>query len=230
MASIEETTLRSKTLFMFTLAGLANLAGQAGAQGIYTCVDAKGRTITADRPIIECLDRTQRELTRSGLVKRQVGPVLTAQEQMLQEEKDKLAAEQRIRELEEKRRGRALLQRYPNYAAHEQERAAAMEQIDEVIKNSIKRVGELLTQRKAIASEFEFYAKDPSKAPNSLKLRKEDNDSSTLAQQKILLSQEEEKKRVNLRFDEELLRLRQLWALRGSPVSAAASAPGSAKN
>jgi hypothetical protein len=227
MASIEKTTfLYSRTLFKLALAGVVSLGAQAWAQGIYTCVDAKGRTITADRPIIECLDRTQRELTRSGLVKRQVGPALTAQEQALQEEKDKLLAEQRIREIEEKRRGRALLQRYPNYATHEQERAAAMEQINEVIKNSARRASELLTQRKAIASEFEFYVKDPSKAPSALKLRKEDNESSILAQQKILLAQEEEKKRVNFRFDEELVRLRQLWALRGTPVSAAASSAG----
>ena len=101
-----------------------------------------------------------------------------------------------------------------------------MEQINEVIKNSTTKAGELLTQRKAIASEFEFYVKDPSKAPSALKLRKEDNESSILAQQKILLAQEEEKKRVNSRFDEELVRLRHLWTLRGTPVSAAASSAG----
>ncbi|UUZ72441.1 DUF4124 domain-containing protein [Polaromonas sp. P1(28)-8] len=63
------------------------LCGEAAAQSIYTCVDAKGRKITADRPIAECMDRTQQELTRSGRLRREVGPSLTAQERAAQEEK-----------------------------------------------------------------------------------------------------------------------------------------------
>ena len=93
-------------------------ASQAAAQHIYTCVDGKGRKITADRPIAECMDRTQKELNRSGTVKREVGPSLTAQERAAQEEKDKAAAEARAREAEDKRRDRALLQRYPTRAVH----------------------------------------------------------------------------------------------------------------
>ena len=201
-----------------SLAGLALLCGvAAGAQDIYSCVDARGRTITADRPIPECIDRTQRELSRYGLVKRQIGPSLTAHEQAAQDEKDRQAAEMRAREAEEKRRDRALLLRYPTRAVHDQERAAALVQIDEVIKASIKRRGELAEQRKAIASELEFYAKDPSKAPASLKRRLEENEGSVAVQQKFIADQEQEKKRVNLRFDEELVKLKQLWAM-GSPA------------
>ncbi|WP_432214584.1 DUF4124 domain-containing protein, partial [Salmonella enterica] len=36
--------------------------------GIYTCVDAKGRKLTADRPILDCIDREQKELNASGQV------------------------------------------------------------------------------------------------------------------------------------------------------------------
>ena len=210
---------------LFSL-GLAGLGSTATAQDIYSCVDAKGRTITADRPIAECIDRTQRELSRSGLLKRQVGPTLTMHEQNALEEKEKLAAEMRARENEEKRRDKALLQRYPTRAAHDQERAAALVQIDEVIKASSKRRGELADQRKAIAGEFEFYVKDPSKAPASLKRQLEENDSSTAAQQTFILDQEMEKKRINQRFDEELAKLKQLWAQITPPVN---PATGSAK-
>lgn len=230
MASIEESILRLKTLLMIALVGLASLGGYAGAQDIYTCVDAKGRTITADRPIIDCLDRSQRELTRSGLVKRQLGPTLTAHEQILQDEKDKLAAEQRAREVEEKRRDRALLLRYPTRAVHDQERSAALSQIDEVIKASSKRSGELASQRKAIADELEFYVKNPSRAPASLQLRLQDNEANLLVQQKFVKDQEQEKKRVNLRFDEELIKLKQLWALTGPAANAGANVLRNSKN
>ena len=46
----------------------------AAGVGIYSCVDARGRTITADRPIADCSDREQRELNPSGTVKRKVEP------------------------------------------------------------------------------------------------------------------------------------------------------------
>jgi hypothetical protein len=211
---------------------MSGLWGQAAAQGIYTCVDGKGRKITADRPIAECIDRAQQELTPSGLVKRQLGPSLTAHEQAVQDEKDKLAADARARETEDKRRDRALVQRYPARALHDQERAAALVQIDEVIKAASKRTAELAGQRKAIAGEFEFYAKDPSKAPTSLKHRLEENEASVSVQQRFIAEQQQEKNRVNQRFDEELARLRQLWAMLSVPPATAAvnSGKNSTKN
>jgi hypothetical protein len=219
--------LISQTTLRVGLVWVACLGGNAAAQGIYTCVDAKGRTLTADRPIIECLDRPQQELTRTGTVKRQIGPSLTAREQAAQQEKDRQTAELRAREAEEKRRDRALLLRYPDRAVHDQERATALAQIDEVIKASSKRTLELAEQRKAVNSEFEFYVKDPGKAPPSLKRRLEENDSSVLVQKRFILDQEQEKKRVNRRFDEELVKLKELWASSGgASAKASASAAG----
>ena len=195
------------------------------AQNIYTCVDAKGRKITADRPIAECTDRTQQELSRSGLVKRLVGPSLTAPERAALEEKEKLAAETLAREAEDKRRDRALLLRYPSRAVHDKERVTALAQIDEVIKAASNRTVQLAEQRAAINTELEFYLKDPSRAPAALKRRVEENDGSVLVQKKFIADQEQEKKRVNQRFDEELVKLKQLWALNAPvPASAAVSA------
>ena len=207
-------------------AGLALLASAAAQSGIYSCVDATGRTLTADRPIAECTDRMQRELSSSGLLKRQHAPSLTAYEQAAQDEKIKRAAEIRARSAEERRRDKALLLRYPAPAVHDQERAAALQQIDQVIQASGKRKSELAEQHLALAGELEFYVKDLSQAPASLKRRLAENNSSTLAQQKFTSDQNEEKKRVNRRFDEELAKLRRLWVLAQPPESVS---PGSAK-
>ncbi len=209
---------------------VAGLWGQAPAQGIYTCVDGKGRKITADRKIAECIDRTQQELTPSGLVKRQVGPTLTAHEQAAQDDKDRLAAEALAREAEDKRRDRALLLRYPTRAVHEQERATALEQIDEVIKAASKRTAELAEHRKAVSSEFEFYVKDPSRAPASLKRRRDENDASVSVQQRFIAEQQQEKKRVNQRFDEELAKLKQLWPALTAAPAAVSNGKTSTKN
>lgn len=206
----------------------AGLCSVAQAQAIYSCVDAAGRKITADRPIAECIDRPQRQINPSGTVKRVVGPSLTAQERAAQEQQDKAAAEVRAREAEEKRRDRALLLRYPSRAVHDKERAEALDQIDAVIKAASKRTTELAGQRKAIDADFEFYQSDPARAPAALKRRLEENDSSVAVQKRFIADQDAEKKRVNMRFDEELVKLNQLWAM-GGAVPAAAAAPTARK-
>jgi arginine utilization protein RocB len=217
------------TLFRAMFAGTTGLClaaffcTAASAQSIYTCVDAKGRKITADRPIAECTDRTQRELSKTGTVRREIGPSLTAQELAAQEAKEKVAEEARARDVENKRRDRALLSRYPSRAVHDQERTTALAQVDEVIKAANKRTGELAEQRKAIDSELEFYIKDPSKAPLALKRRIEENDKSVAVQKRFIAEQDLEKKRVNLRFDEELVKLKGLWTLTGGAATGAAA-------
>lgn len=204
-----------------TTAGLllsAALTG-VGAQGIYTCTDSKGRKLTSDRPIQECLDREQLELNPSGTIRRRLGPTLTAQERAVEEARQREAAEERARLVEEKRRDHALLVRYPHRSVHDAERAEALAQIDEVIKAAKKRLGELQQQRKVIESEMEFYKKDPSRTPPSLRRQIEENEQSTSIQNRFIVEQDAEKKRVNARFDEDLVKLKKLWALSGASSS-----------
>jgi hypothetical protein len=188
---------------------------------IYTCIDAKGRKLTSDRPIAECADRDQKELNSSGTVKRTVKPVMTADEQRAADEKERQETEERLRQNEEKRKDRALLTRYPNRASHDKERNEALAQVDEVMKAATKRIGELALQRKAIDTELEFYKKNPTKIPFSLKRQIEDNDASVAVQKRFIVDQEAEKKRTNMRFDDELVRLKTLWPLTTSPATAA---------
>lgn len=180
--------------------------------GVYTCVDAKGRKLTADRPIAECVDREQKVLNPSGTVKAKVGPTLTAQERSEQEQKAKKEAEEQGRLGEEKRRNRALLTRYPNKSIHDQERTEALAQIAVVVKAATNRLDELARQRVGIDEEMEFYKKDPAKAPAYLRRQLEENIQSQAVQKRFIAEQEAEARRVQLRFDDELIRLRQLWA------------------
>lgn len=190
--------------------------GPVQAQRIFTCVDGQGRRITSDRSIPECKDRTQQELSKSGLVTRQVEPSLTPIERAEQEKKERTEAESRARTADEKSRNRALLLRYPARSAHDRERALAIAQLEEATLTASRAVLELAQQRKVINAEMEFYARDPSKAPLSLRRRLEENEIGRETQQKFMVNQEHEKNRVNQRFDEELIRLKQLWALSGA--------------
>ena len=185
---------------------------QSVSGGVYTCIDAKGRKLTADRPIVECIDREQKVLNPSGTVRAKVGPSLTAQEKIELEQKEKREAEERNRTAEEKRRDRALLTRYPNKGVHDQERAEALAQIEVVTKAAATRLTELARQRVAIDEEMEFYKKDPTKAPVYVRRQLEENTQSQSVQKRFMAEQEAESRRVNARFDDELVRLRQLWA------------------
>jgi hypothetical protein len=195
---------------------------QAQTQGIYSCVDSKGRKLTADRPIAECADRVQKLLNPSGTVKTTLGPTLTAKERAALESRQKREAEEFARQAEEKRRERALIVRYPDQATHDKERAEALSQIAVVRKAAVNRVTELNRQRDELTTEMEFYKKDPAKAPPSLRRQMDDIVHSLAVQARFIADQDAESARVDARCDEELVRLKQLWAQNSPGTTAAA--------
>ncbi|WP_342721267.1 DUF4124 domain-containing protein [Acidovorax sp. FHTAMBA] len=189
-----------------------------GASGsIYTCVDRNGRRLTADRPIPECLDREQRELSPSGTTRRQIGPSLTEIERTALEAQRRKEAEERARVVEERRRERVLVARYPDKAAHDVERAAAIQLVDDVTATAEKRIAELQAERKKLDVEMEFYKKDPNKAPMTLRRKMAENEEIVAEQQRFIAGQDQEKRRVHARFDTELAQLRKLWDAQRSP-------------
>jgi hypothetical protein len=209
------------------------VASAWGEPSIYTCIDAKGRRLTSDRPILECIDREQQELSPSGKVIRKIGPSLTAEEQRQQEEQRRKDLEERERQPEEKRRDRALVTRYPDRETHDRERQKALTLVDEVIATAKRRLSELHWQRKTLDNELEFYGNDMGKAPLSLKRRYDDNDHAIAAQNRFIADQEDEKRRINANFDDELTRLTKLWQMPGvvvpgTPTAAASAVPAAA--
>lgn len=198
-------------------------ASTAWAQ-IYTCVDAKGRKLTSDRPIAECLDREQKELNSNATVKRTVPAPLSQEQQRVEDEKRKVESIEKLRLEEEKRKDRALITRYPNRAAHDKYRAEALTQVDEATQAANKRIGELAAQRTGINAELEVYKKNPAKVPSLLKRKIDENDSNVILQKRFIVDQASEKKRIDTRFDDELSRLNTLWSM--ADTAAANSAAG----
>lgn len=199
------------SVLLASLSGLPPAWAQPVSTDIYTCVDARGRTLTSDRLIAECNDREQTVLNPSGTVRTRIGPTLTAQERSKLEAKARAAREEQARISEEKRRERALLMRYPTRALHDKDRAEALGQIAVVRQAAVNRIDELQRQRTAVLEEMEFYKKDPRKAPLSLRLQVDDVARSLAVQARFIADQDDELKRVNKRFDDQLARLKQLW-------------------
>lgn len=221
--------LLQATMVYAVLAGAEQYADAQGLPsatpgGIYACTDARGRRLTADRPIAECVDRDQRVLGTTGVELRRVGPTLTENErQELEAQRRKQQLEQQ-RQREERYRERALVARYPNVAAHDAERSHALSLIDELVAVAEQRRTQLQAQRQKMDTEMEFYQKNPSKAPASLRRQVAENDSGQQEQLRYIELQDQERRRIHQRFDAELEQLRALWA-----VAAAAGQRDSAR-
>jgi len=198
------------------------------AAPIYTCVDAGGKRLTSDRPIIECTTREQRVLNADGSVRRIVPPTPTADERAELETRERTAAAERVARQDAVRRDRNLLIRFPNEAAHRKAREAALDDMRKAVRTSEARVALLAAERKPLLDEAEFYVGKP--LPQKLRSQLDANDATTDAQRTLVQNQQAEIVRINLLYDAELERLKKLWS--GAPpgsmgvlsTSAAASA------
>jgi len=195
------------------LLGIANALAQAEPpiDGIYTCTDANGRKLRSDRPIPACMDREQTVLNPSGTVRARVGPSLSVQQRAEQEERKKEEAFEQARLQEDKRRDRAMLTRYPSREVHDKERAAALGRLNAVVLEAEKRTMVLHDERNKIDRELDFYQGDAAKAPPALRRQIDYVAQGLQAQRRFIQVQENERQRINARFDEELARLKQLW-------------------
>jgi hypothetical protein len=201
----------------------ATALAPAHGQSIYTCTDAKGRRLTSDRPIMECLDREQKQYGTGGTVRNTLPPSMTAEERAAADEKAKRAQEEQLRQAEARRRDRVLVNRYHDVASHDRERADALGRIDDIIGSSERRLQDLQRQREELQADLAKAAKDANRSARVTRSLDENADNQA-AQRRSLAAQRDERQRVSSRFDEELARLRELWAQQAAAPAAKAAA------
>ncbi|MDL5036987.1 DUF4124 domain-containing protein [Comamonas resistens] len=207
-------------LLVAAWAGAALAQAGANQGSIYACTDAKGRRITADRPIADCVDREQRVLGNTGVELRRVSPTLTEQERSAIDARRRQDQAEQARVREERSRDRAMLLRYPNQASHDAARNEALSQVSDVNAVAQQRLSELKQRRTKLNTELEFYQNDPKKAPANLRRQLKDNSESQEEQLRFIKQQDEEQQRINQRFDAELQQLRRLWGQAQAPAVA----------
>jgi hypothetical protein len=178
--------------------------------GIYTCIDDKGRRLTADRPILECISREQRILNNDGSLRAIQAPTLTAEERTERDAREAAAAELRAARVDAVRRDRNLMARYPNESSHNRAREAALDTARLAMKATEVRLRELASERKPLKDEMEFYQGKP--RPQKLKAKIDANDAALEAQRSAVANQEAEIGRITQLYEAELERLRRLWS------------------
>ncbi len=108
------------------------------------------------------------------------------------------------------RRDKLLLSRYPNEKAHRKAREEALEDVRKSIQNSEQRIAELEKERQPLLAEAEFYK--GKQLPAKLKQSLEFVEVAVEAHRTLIRNQQAELSRINFLYDQELDRLRKLWA------------------
>jgi hypothetical protein len=194
-------------------------AGTADAQqpqngthsSIYTCTDATGRKITADRPIASCMDRDQQVLSSQGWVVKVVPPALTDAQRAAQQEKERQAQLAQQRQRDQERFDEALLTRYPTQAAHKAGRRTALAQTQLLLGDARQQLATLENERADLAGQMAAYARAPENAPAQLKRGIINNAQAIQAQQQLVTGYQADIDRINARFDAEDKRLTPAW-------------------
>jgi len=190
-------------------------AAQPSAGGvIYSCVDDHGHRITADRPIAQCIDREQQVLNADGSLRTVQPPSMTAEERAIKDARDRAAEEARAAQADAVRRDRNLMARYPSEEIHNRARGAALDTVRLAMKATELRLKDLAAERKPLLEQAEFYVGKP--LPPKLRTALDANDAALGAQREARVTQQAELDRVNKLYDDELERLRRLWA--GAPA------------
>lgn len=192
----------------FWLAGALLWSGAAHAE-IYLCKDASGRTLTADRPIPECSNRTLQVLGRNGLVKREIAAPLTPEQKRQQQvEQEKRNAALAAAE-EQKRQDRALLARYRSQDDIELARRRTLGQLQESLKLDRALLAEAQKRLQTARAEGDLYKK-PAVMPAVLQRRIDDNLQSVADSKKQISERQAEIAQHNAKFDQTLQRYREL--------------------
>ena len=191
------------------LASVAWLTTAAAESSIYTCRDRSGKTVTSDRPIADCAG-VMRELGPSGIVKREIAPPMTAEQQRQKEADDRArrAIDEAARE--QRRRDSALLTAYQSEEQIESARKRALADTNDSIRTSQARMADLQKEKTSLQHEAEAYK---GRAMPPLFQRKLDDNQAAIDDEDAAIKQRQaDVERVNQRYDDEKKRFRELMA------------------
>lgn len=194
---------------LFGCAGMLLAAGLAQAQ-IFVCKDAAGRTYSGDRPLPECANQPMRELRGDGMLRRDYPAPLTLQQrqQKQQEEEQRRAAGIALEA--QRQSDRRLLLIYPQESHLEAARSRATALQQERIGQAAAAIAS--AQQRLQQAQAELGRHPGKTVPPDLRDTIETTQHTILDQQQAMRLAETELRQLNLRFDADLKRYREIVA------------------
>jgi hypothetical protein len=198
------------------LAGAALAVALATAHGqsplprplIFSCT-SEGKPITSDRPIANC-DGEQRITNPDGSAYRLVPRSQSEEERIAEAAKETPESAADNARATQARRDRILLTRYPNETRFDEARKEALDRLRASIREAESRISQLNADANKLASEAGLFAGKP--LPARLKTAIDASDASLSAERLLLPERRAELVRVEKMYDDELARLKKLWA------------------
>jgi chromosome segregation ATPase len=176
---------------------------------IYICKDAAGRTLTSDRPVPECADRKVVELSRMGVLKREIPAPLTAEQKRQQQVQEETRRAEAAQEEQRRQQGRALLARYRSEADVEAARHYHLSLAQDMIKRDRAAIDDAQNRLAEANTEAEFY-KERKTLPFELRNKIDEANRAIGAYQKNLADHQAELGQINGKYDETLKHYRKL--------------------
>ena len=160
---------------------------------ILTCKDVSGQTLITDPADPRCYK-----------------PPPTEDQRVADEERRRRAKEAYLACKAEQRSDQSLVSRYPTQAKHDAARQQALDGVAAAMRGSEARIGKLSEDRKHLLEETEFYPNG--KLPPKLRRDLDTNGALLEAQMQAAAKQAEDAAQINSFYDEELRKLKTLWA------------------
>ena len=187
-------------------------AASAPSAVIYSCTDANGRVISADRPLAACADRELRVHNPDGSLRRIIEPPLTKEQKAQRDAEEKRRRDEAWSRKVQQARDRNLLLTFEDEHSLESMRRRDLADIDHEIRLATQRILALDRELKAAQEAAETWkaANKDKPLPFAYQQRITETANAILAEDALIDDRRTERDRVNTRFDADARRLREL--------------------
>jgi hypothetical protein len=174
--------------------------GGASKGGVFCCTD-NGHQVCGDTLPPQCFNKSYRELSPQGTVRRLVEAPLTPEQLARREAEEKARRAEQARLRAEQRRNQSLLETYASVADIDARRDRAVDAVQQELKQAEARYSQLMVKRQELQREAEFYQKRP--MPPTLASSLRESDSELGAQVAVIESKRKDIEAIRTRFEQD---------------------------
>lgn len=174
---------------------------------IYRCKNAAGQLLNSDRPIPECSHTTVQVYDNKGVLKKTIGPPLSAEEKKRIEQELEAKKAQQLAEKERKKEERFLRAHYKSEADIEAARKKLLDGVAERKRLALEQLSSLNQTIKQLEHEQQASSSATS-GYSSLKARADEISKLIVKNQASIRAHDQEAVRINQEYDQTLKRYR----------------------